>query len=163
MATYLILFGANIEPNKNLAAALDKLRGQPKLSVEAISNVYESPMVLASGDVDLSRPPFLNAAITVRADLDSEAMRGTLRRLEAEMGRVRVDDKFADRTVDLDILAVRTSDGTLEFGTELKQHAHAALPSAEIVPDWIVSSTGLTVAEIADGFKMKETLIRRKR
>jgi hypothetical protein len=31
------------------------------------------------------------------------------------------------------------------------------------VPDWIVSSTGLTVAEIADGFKMKETLIRRKR
>ncbi len=162
MATYLIMFGSNIEPETNLEAAVHELRHDPKLHLEAISNVYESPMVLASGESDMSRPPFLNAAIAVRAELDFAEMRDTLRHVEAKLGRVREDDKFADRPADLDILAVKTSNRFVAVGQDIEQYAHAALPSAEIAPNWVVNSEGLTIAEIADGFNMKETLIRRK-
>ena len=62
-----------------------------------------------------------------------------LRPLEAELGRLRSEDKYADRTIDLDIVVF---DGhPLDRG--LWMYAHLAVPMAELLPEIVEPSTGL--------------------
>ena len=50
------------------------------------------------------QPDFLNGAFLFKTELTLQVVRQWLRSLEEELGRVRTDDKFAPRTMDLDVL-----------------------------------------------------------
>ena len=49
-------------------------------------------------------PDFLNAAVLVETTLDQKTLAGLLRRLESDLGRTRTADRYAPRTIDLDIV-----------------------------------------------------------
>ena len=132
-----LLLGSNIRPEANLPEAAARLRGQ--LEVLRVSSVWETPPAAGRG------PNFLNAALLARTDLAAEELkREVLRPLEAHLGRVRGADKNAPRPIDLDI--VLYDERLLDGG--LWQHAHRAVPVAEVLPDYR-SATGERLTQAA--------------
>ena len=129
--------GSNIEPEQNLPQAVNLL--QEKLPILQHSSVWES------ASVDCCYPNYLNMALVVSTQMDEKELKEKLLRpLEAHMGRVRTEDKNASRQIDVDIILF---DGELQ-DPSLWQHAHLAVPMAEIFPE-LRSETGETLQEIA--------------
>lgn len=138
-----LLLGSNIQPGKNLALGVDLL-GQ-KVKVLQLSSVWESLSVGSGG------PNFLNLAVLIMTPLEAgELKEKLLRPLEAQLGRVRSEDKNAPRTIDIDIIIF---DGRLLDPT-LFRYAHRAVPVAEILPDFR-SDRGEFLREVA--LKLVET------
>jgi 2-amino-4-hydroxy-6-hydroxymethyldihydropteridine diphosphokinase len=136
-----LLLGSNIEPEKNLVLALEKL--QKQITILRVSSVYETPPVGSNG------PCFLNTALVGLTPRTAYSLkRYVLRPLEAEMGRVRTSDKNAPRPIDFDIIAFN---GKLLDETVWK-HAYRAVPVAELMP-FYPSSRGETLNDAALRFK----------
>jgi 2-amino-4-hydroxy-6-hydroxymethyldihydropteridine diphosphokinase len=132
-----LLLGSNIEPEKNIPRAINLL--QEKLTILQHSSVWES------ASVDCCYPDYLNMALVVSTQMDAvELKEQLLLPLEARMGRVRTEDINASRQIDIDIILF---DGKLQ-DPSLWQHAHLAIPVAEIFPG-LRSETGGTLNDIA--------------
>ncbi len=133
-----LLLGSNIEPEKNMPRSIYLL--QKHLTVLQTSSVWESEAV---GCEDC--PNVLNAAVLVLTRLDTGSLKEQLiRPLEAQLGRVRTQDKNAPRTMDMDLIL---------FDQELRdallwKYAYRAVPVAEILPDY-QSETGETLKNAA--------------
>jgi 2-amino-4-hydroxy-6-hydroxymethyldihydropteridine diphosphokinase len=156
----LISLGSNIDPERNLPAAAARLAAHPDIEVLAASGVYESPPLERPGD-----PCFHNAAVAVETSLAPAGLRGELRRLEAEMGRVRGDDRYAPRPIDLDLAAYEGFAGEVEGSRipdpEIPQRAFLALPLAEVAPGWADPALGRSLGEIAASFDAARERVRR--
>ncbi len=134
---YLSL-GSNIDPDRNLRKAVQALMAVGP--VDSISSAWETPPVGTSG------ANFLNAAVKIRTEKTPEGLKSqVLRRIEQQMGRVRTRDKFAPRTIDLDILLFN---GNL-MEANLWQQAHLAAPLAELLPDYQNLETHETLQQAA--------------
>jgi 2-amino-4-hydroxy-6-hydroxymethyldihydropteridine diphosphokinase len=132
---YLSL-GSNLEPVNHLGAELRELRA--RFGTLSVSSVYESAAVGFAG------PPFWNLAVALDSDLDAEALNAWLHALEERHGRVRGGPRYADRTLDLDIVAIndRATDRP-----EL-QHAFVLAPLAEIAPEIVEPRSGETIGAL---------------
>jgi 2-amino-4-hydroxy-6-hydroxymethyldihydropteridine diphosphokinase len=132
-----LLLGSNIEPEVNIPKAMDLL--QEKVTVLKVSSVWES------ASVNCCYPDFLNMAAAVSTGLGASELKGQiLRPLEAQMGRVRTEDKNASRKIDIDIILF---DGKV-VDPDLWKHVHRAEPVAELFPD-IISASGERLKDIA--------------
>ncbi len=152
----LITLGSNIAPERNLPRAVSMLRQNYHLRVRALSRVYESAPISATGAVAPDQPPFLNAA----ALLESDGYYGplalkfhVLRFIELLLGRRRSADKYAPRPIDLDLAlygdcVVNSPHLTLP-DPDILRRAHVAVPLADVAPDWPHPLTGQRLAEIA--------------
>lgn len=141
-----IALGSNISPEKHLplATAWLEVLGQ----LVAISDVYQNP-ALGPGP----HPDFLNAAVLIESDLPPLEIRSLLRSIEAELGRVRSEDKYAPRTIDLDLcllgqMILDTPELTLP-DPDLLSRAHLAVTMAELAPDFPHPITHEPLHEIA--------------
>lgn len=146
---YLTL-GSNIDPEENLRRVVGLLA--KRCRVLAVSRVYETAPV-----GDTAQADFLNAAVLVETELEAPALKaGILLPLENELGRVRIKNKNAPRTIDVDIALFNRD--VLEVGyrhipdPEILKFGHLALPLADLEPDYRHPETGQTLAEIAAGF-----------
>jgi 2-amino-4-hydroxy-6-hydroxymethyldihydropteridine diphosphokinase len=121
-----LLLGSNIQPEKNLASAVQLLRR--KAAILRISSVWETPSVGSTG------PDFLNLALLITTPLEQagDLKKKLLRPLEARLGRVRSADKNAPRPIDIDIILF---DGRL-LDPNLWRYAHRAVPVVELLPDY---------------------------
>jgi 2-amino-4-hydroxy-6-hydroxymethyldihydropteridine diphosphokinase len=79
--------------------ALELLAAEPGIDVEQISQVRETDPV---GVVD--QPRFLNAAARLTTDLAPRALLERLLGIEHTLGRIRTDERYGPRTIDLDLL-----------------------------------------------------------
>jgi 2-amino-4-hydroxy-6-hydroxymethyldihydropteridine diphosphokinase len=132
-----LLLGSNIEPAKNIPHAILLL--QQKLTILQVSSIWES------ASVDCCYPDYLNMAVLASTSLDATQLKEqVLRLLEAQMGRVRTEDKNASRPIDFDIILF---DGKLLDPT-LWQHVHQAAPVAELFPE-LRSETGESLKDVA--------------
>lgn len=130
--------GSNIEPQKNLHQAINYLRSYT--NVEQISTAWETPPVGGAG------PNFLNAVVLIRSNRTLEIIkREVIREIEARLGRIRSTDKYAPRTIDLDILLYDQDIVEQQIWTL----AHLAVPLAELLPEFVNPNTGETVSEAA--------------
>lgn len=133
-----LLVGSNIRPEYHLPLAVRQLHGF--FVVEGVSRVWQTPAVGSMG------PPFLNAAVRIRTALGPEEMkREVLRPLEAQLGRVRSEDKNAPRTIDIDL--VLWGEEVLE--PRIWEWAHVAVPVAEVWPYPLIGPGGETLQEAA--------------
>ena len=120
-----ISLGSNVNPEINLVKAIQHLI--KLVDIEAYSHVWETPPFGTTGH------NFLNAVIKISTDLDAESLKATiLRPVETGLGRVRTNDKFAPRTIDLDILLF--DDKLVE--ANLWKQAFLAVPFAELYPGY---------------------------
>ncbi len=93
-----ISVAGNIDPERNILAALKALNAVAP--VEAISTFYRTQ---ALGRPE--QPDYLNGVVAIRTGLAPRSLKfDVLRKIEAAHGRVRGADKYAARTIDLDIL-----------------------------------------------------------
>ncbi len=143
-----LLLGSNIEPERNLAAAVRLLAGAVRLL--RVGSAWQSDPVDRP-----EQPPFLNAAVLAETELDPAALkRDILLRIEERLGRRRDPaDPCAARTIDIDIVLWEGLVGEI-LGRpvpdpDLLRRSHVATPLAEIDPDRTHPVVGLTLAEIA--------------
>lgn len=89
--------GSNIRPEENVPAALELLSWE--MDITGISTFYRTPPLGNPSD-----PSFINGVLEVRTTLSEEGVLEVLTRIEDLLGRVRGADKYAPRTMDLDLL-----------------------------------------------------------
>jgi 2-amino-4-hydroxy-6-hydroxymethyldihydropteridine diphosphokinase len=134
-----LLLGSNIHPEKNIPKALELLR--QNFSIGRISPVWESPPFRTVG------ANFLNVAVVLINSLDPMInLRKKLREIEKSLGRVRSSDKYAPRTIDIDIVIFDAA----PLDDDLWQLAHVAVPVSAIWPCLKYPETGETLAIIAN-------------
>ena len=145
----LISLGSNIDRQRNLPAAVTALDRHPDIRLVAVSPIYATQPVGGNAD----DPIFYNAAALVETDLPVAELRQALRAIEAGLGRVRADDKFAPRPIDLDIAMVGERvmevDGYVIPDPEIVRYPHLALPLADVAPAWVHPRHGLTLRQLA--------------
>jgi 2-amino-4-hydroxy-6-hydroxymethyldihydropteridine diphosphokinase len=151
--------GSNIEPEQNLPKAVKKLAEWSKLV--AVSPVWETLPLEAAGN----QANFLNAATLVETEQSPENFKlDVLRRIEADLGRVRTEDKFAPRPIDIDIMFF--NDQVLDVDNrhipdpEVLERPFVAIPLAQIAPDYRHPETGQTLRDIAQSFTITEAEMR---
>ncbi len=147
MTTAYVLLGSNVNAEENLRRAVELL-GE-RVTLTGISAVFESVPVGYR-----EQPCFLNAIVRLETDLSPiRLLKTVLRPVEAALGRVRTRNKYAPRTIDLDIILY--GDRRLVCGgrripdPDLVRLAHIAYPMADLVPDLAHPETGETMREIA--------------
>ncbi len=98
MTRAFVGIGSNIDPEINVRSAV--LRLTETARVKAISTVYRTEPVGREG-----QPSFYNCVVEIETDLSPRDLKfQLLRRIESELGRTRIVDKFAARTIDLDLI-----------------------------------------------------------
>ncbi|WP_456416458.1 2-amino-4-hydroxy-6-hydroxymethyldihydropteridine diphosphokinase [Thiolapillus sp.] len=88
--------GTNVDPEANLRAAIASLRRE--FGELLLSPVYQTRAVGFEGD------DFLNMVVGIDTGLPPHRLRARLREIETRQGRVRGEEKFAPRSIDLDLL-----------------------------------------------------------
>jgi dihydroneopterin aldolase/2-amino-4-hydroxy-6-hydroxymethyldihydropteridine diphosphokinase len=126
MARAFIGVGSNIAPEKNIREALRLLARLVR--IVAISTFYRTPAIDRPSD-----PDFYNGVVAIETDLRPMALKSkVLRKIEAALGRRRSADKYASRTIDLDLLVLTPPD------PDILNRAFVAVPLAEIEPDLLL-------------------------
>jgi len=148
--------GSNIEPEANVPRALERLAQQVRL--RAVSTFYR---VEPLGRPE--QPRYLNGVIRLGTDRDAHALkRAVLGATETELGRVRTEDAYAARTIDLDILLFDDAiirDAELRIpDPDIRRRVFVAAPLLELAPDLVLPDTGEPVAT-ADCLKDRAALV----
>lgn len=150
----VVLLGSNIDKERNIPAAATMLHDATH--VLAISAVYETTAAGASQE----QPSYFNAALILLTDQTPEQLKdGLLADIEQKLGRKRTSDRFAARTIDLDIALFDNeiidyvpADGRLHHipDPDLLHYAHCTVPVADLLPDMPHPETGERLRDIAD-------------
>lgn len=118
--------------------AIELLQEYGKL--EKISNAWESQSIGAEG------PNYLNACVLLVTPLEQEDLKQqVLLPIELGLGRRRTADKFAPRTIDIDIVIF----DEIPCDTKYWEQAFVVVPLAEILPQYKNPSTQESMAQIA--------------
>ncbi|MGI6375764.1 MAG: 2-amino-4-hydroxy-6-hydroxymethyldihydropteridine diphosphokinase [Anaerolineae bacterium] len=157
MTLAFISLGSNIAPEPHLRAAVSAVVALGRLW--ALSRVYETAPVGAAG-----QPRYLNGAALLDTALAPGALKEALRAIEARLGRVRVRDRYAARTIDLDIILYGDRRLLLQGrripDPELLRVAHIALPLADLSPGHRHPETGQRLADLAAAWASADVTIR---
>jgi 2-amino-4-hydroxy-6-hydroxymethyldihydropteridine diphosphokinase len=150
MARVFIGIGSNIRPQENVLRALGLLA--EKARIMAVSTIYLTEPECPECHVDL--PEYLNGVVAIETDLPPVELKySVLREIENELGRTRTDDKYAPRTIDLDILLyddlVINENGLDIPDPGIAERPFIAIPLAEIAPDLVLPDSGLSITEVA--------------
>jgi len=100
---YALSLGSNLGNRlKQLKTAKYAVSQLPKNSVCHQSSVYETaPVGVREQYKELT---YLNAVLIIKTDNSPESILGSIHAIEAQMGRIRTEDRFAPRPIDIDIL-----------------------------------------------------------
>ena len=144
MSRAWLSLGSNLEPEKNLRAALAELRA--RFGDIAVSPVYRCKAVGFDG------PDFLNLAVAIDTDLPPAALNDWLHALEDRHGRRRDVPRFSSRTLDVDIVLyddlVMRGEGHLELPRLELKHAFVLKPLTDIAPNLVHPVSGRTMAQL---------------
>jgi 2-amino-4-hydroxy-6-hydroxymethyldihydropteridine diphosphokinase len=151
MARVYLSLGSNVEPRRYLPAAIAALR--ERFGEIAISPAYRSKSVGFDG------ADFVNLAVGLDTELSPEALNDWLHALEDRHGRRRDVPRYADRTLDIDIVLydalVLEGPGHLQIPRNELQHAFVLRPLADIAPQVRHPRSGLSMAELWAAFPVQ--------
>ena len=97
MNRVVIGLGSNIQPEENIEKARQMMRRRHRLVAE--SAFIETEPVGYS-----DQPHFLNGAVLIETAMGYEELEDWLKKTERTLGRVRGENKYGPRTIDLDIV-----------------------------------------------------------
>jgi 2-amino-4-hydroxy-6-hydroxymethyldihydropteridine diphosphokinase len=154
-ARTFIAVGSNIEAERNVADALEQL-GR-RVRIVAVSLFYWTP---ALGAPD-SSPDFLNGVVEIETELEPrELKQSVLLEVEGELGRERDAEKYAPRTIDLDLVlqgdVVCNEEGLVLPAPEIFERPFVALPLLELEPKLVVPGVDRLFSELVAGLSSSE-------
>ena len=148
MARVYLSLGSNVEPRRYLPAAIAALR-------EHFGDLVVSP-AYRSKSVGFDGADFVNLAVGLDTGMSPEALNDWLHALEDRHGRRRDVPRYADRTLDIDIVLYDTlvidGSGHLQIPRNELQHAFVLRPLADIAPHVRHPRSGLSMAELWAAF-----------
>jgi 2-amino-4-hydroxy-6-hydroxymethyldihydropteridine diphosphokinase len=140
---YLSL-GSNIQPETNLPRAIDLLSEYGRAL--KVSSAWESEAVGSDG------PNFLNACVLFSTPLlYAELKDQVTHTIEAKLGRKRSEDKYAPRTIDIDIVLFDAQSCNDKFWKQ----AFVVIPLAEIYPEFQNPLTKESISATATRLRQK--------
>lgn len=117
--------GSNIQPETHLVRAVELLHDYGE--VLKVSSAWESKSVGAEG------PNYLNACVLFQTNLmQVELKENVIRPIEAQLGRKRSENKYAPRTIDIDIVLF----DDIPYNDKFWRYAFVIVPLAEIYPEY---------------------------
>ncbi len=178
LRSLLIALGGNLPsqvgaPRETLKAALKLLQTSGAV-IRATSPLYHTPAFPAGAG-----PDYVNAAVRVEAPWDPAKALGVLHRIEAQMGRKRVQ-RWGQRTLDLDLLACddivlpdrdthkmwrdlpldaqigRTPDQLILPHPRLQDRAFVLVPLADVAPDWVHPLLGKPIRALLEALPERD-------
>jgi len=156
MARAFVSAGSNIDPGENIKKALIELARHVRIL--GISTVY-----LTEPEGRLEQPKFYNCVVEVDSQIPPEDLKyKVLRRIEDSLGRRRNDDKYAERTIDLDLILygdlVINTDAMRLPDPQILVRPFIAIPLQELSPGLVLPGLGVSIDDVArrlGGSKMK--------
>ena len=144
MAEVYVAAGSNVEPEKNLARALDDLDRQ--FGPLAISPAYRNPAVGFAGE------DFINLVVGFQTADSPGELKQKLERIETDCGRPRDAPKWGPRTMDLDILMydqlVSDEPGLILPRPDLLRRAFMLKPLADLAPGLLHPTQHRAIGEL---------------
>lgn len=157
--TVYIGVGSNIERERNVTECLTAL--VEAFTEVAVSSLYESRAVGHEG------APYYNLVARFQTELTLPEVDRLLHAIEAAQGRKRGEERFADRTLDVDILLYDDLTGVHDEirlpREEIWSAAHVLLPLSEIAGELSMPGDGRTTAELWRDFDLADQRIERVR
>lgn len=154
--------GSSLDPERNIRLALSGLKASPHVEVKAISTFYRTAPLPAPGQDPSSvvgDPDFLNGVFSIRTKLSLRNLTNLLADLEDAAGRVRTDDPYAPRALDLDILLhlfpagdADREDPPSPVHKDVRERPWVAYPLFELSPRLLLHPEGTPLAEVVRGF-----------
>ncbi len=128
------------------------------------TRVAKISMVYCTAAIDRDdQPHYFNCVVEVDTEAPpAELKYGLLRPIEDTLGRVRNTDKYAPRSIDLDLILYGDleidADGIRLPDPEILERPFLAIPLFELAPDLVLPKYNLPIGEIAarlprDGMK----------
>lgn len=141
---YLSL-GSNIQPEEYLPKALELLSERGKIL--KVSSAWESRAVGSDG------PNYLNACVLFSTPLSYAELKDQVTHpIETQLGRQRTADKYAPRTIDIDIILFDNE----SCNDKLWNQAFVVIPLAEIYPECRNPLTQEPITETA--MRLRQTI-----
>ena len=139
--------GSNINPAANVRAAIRALALHAP--IVAISTVYRTEPEGRPG-----QPSFYNCVLEIRTEMRPQELKSqVLRRIEADLGRQRTADKYAPRTIDLDLILygdlVLDTSGLVLPDPQIARRPFLAVPLSELAPGLKLPGSDSKVVELA--------------
>jgi 2-amino-4-hydroxy-6-hydroxymethyldihydropteridine diphosphokinase len=139
-----ISVGSNLQREPSIRGAVAALR--ERFGDLVVSPVYQGEAVGCDG------PAFYNLVVGLDTELPPERLGRILRDIEDVHGRVREADRFAPRTLDLDLLtwgdAVLDRDGFALPRDEILKYAFVLRPLADVAGEEVHPVVGCSYAEL---------------
>jgi dihydroneopterin aldolase/2-amino-4-hydroxy-6-hydroxymethyldihydropteridine diphosphokinase len=151
MTVAFLSLGSNVEPEKNILEAVKLL--SKHVRVLESSTVYLTEPLLRT-----SQPKYYNCVVEIETKIEPHELKfDVLRVIEGKLERKRTKDKYAPRTIDMDLIIY----GDLHFTTkelvipdpEIQERAFLAVPLFEIAPGLVLPVTNEPIKEIAGRFR----------
>ena len=157
MARVFVSVGSNVERERHISLALELLAS--RFGELQQSNVYESAAVGFNGD------PFFNLVVAFDCDAEPREIVASLHEIERRCGRARGAERYAPRTMDLDLLLV--GDRVVREGgivlphEEISTQAFVLRPLAELAGERKHPVSGDTLASMWSRLKCRAEPLRR--
>lgn len=148
MITAYIAVGSNLaDPVSQANLAIDTLKSLPQSKFIATSKLYSSTPMGPQ-----NQPDYINAVVAIETELTPIELLNCTQAIEQEQGRVRKDERWGPRTLDLDIILygneVIDSERLTVPHYGMKEREFVLYPLAEIAPS----------LQLPDGTELSELL-----
>lgn len=137
--------GSNLAtPAIQITAARNAINALEPIQEQAFSSLYQSPPM---GPQD--QPDYVNAVMSITTELSAICLLRALQKIEIDQGRVRKEERWGARTLDLDILlygqqVIDLPDLTIpHYG--ITERAFVLYPLQEIAPELNIPNKGSIV------------------
>jgi len=165
--------GSNIRPDENVVRALEFLTEPPDVTLTGISTFYRTAALpdpadsTAPPDQRLQNldPDFLNGVLELRTTLMPTELLSLLTNTERALGRHRPSNRYASRTMDLDLLLFGRKEGEghppiwEKIGpsgylahSDIERRPFVTHPLLELAPDLILPRYGMPLRALAASF-----------
>jgi len=166
--------GSNIHPKEKIIRALESLAETPGVTLTGISTFYRTaPLAdpkdsisLPTEDLQDPDPDFLNGVLEIRTHRSSDELLALFAKIERALGRERPGNRFAPRTMDLDLLLYGREKGEeansiwQEIGpggflahSDIESRSFVAHPLMELAPNLILPPHGMPIRAFAASFE----------
>ncbi len=151
MSIAYIGVGSNIEPEENIMKAVTLLLRH--VVVTGISTIYRTKPLERP-----DQPQFYNGVIRIDTGIGAKDLKHhIIKKIEKDLGRRRSGDRYAPRTIDLDILifdSLVVHDRDLHLpDPDIEMRPFLAVPLFELDRELVVPGSGRPIREIAQQFR----------